>query len=147
MMWYIITINFNCIFSIAYFYILGGIFYRFYKTFLTLSIHHPTTPVTSTKLYAEGFLCEISCTLQNKHCIALLWYHTSTEKEMLRDSVQRKCHLSYLSLMRQHLWQEGRKLLLWKTHKKTLMCCFWELTRKCSKGSNYFTSHTYACLR
>lgn len=109
---------------------------------------HPATPITSTKLCVERFLRVKSLVrLLNKHRIALLWYQTPSKKEMLCDLVQHKCQLSDSPLMRWHLWQEGRKLLLWKTHKNTLMCCFWELTRKRSKGSNYFTSHTYACLR
>lgn len=81
------------------------------------------------------------------------------ERERRRvDSVQHKCRLSDLPLMRRHLRQEGRrKLLLWKTHRWAChakkkgwgesWAAFWELTRRRSKGSNNFTSHTYACLR
>lgn len=44
---------------------------------------------------------------------------TGREKKRWRvDSVQHKCRLSDLPLMRRHLRQEGRrKLLLWKTHR------------------------------
>lgn len=61
-------------------------------------------------------LCEISPE-QIPHCFTGI-SDFSSEREMLCDWVQHKCQLSDLPLMRWHLWQEGRKLLLWKTHGK-----------------------------
>lgn len=90
-------------------------------------------------------LCEISRTLLNKHCIALLWYQTSSAKEMLCDWVQHKCQHRDLPLMRWHLWKEGRKLLLWKTHKKHTDVLLLRADKETLKGIKLFYI-SYICM-
>lgn len=95
----------------------------FYQIFLSHAFSSPPTiaPITSTKLCAGGFVFVREKRSQTNTTLLHCDIWLQKEKEMQCDSVQHKCQLSDLPLMRWHLWQEGRKLLLCKTHTKKLL--------------------------
>lgn len=114
---------FSCALNVGLFLTFGWFLFPFQlsqhisATNLQLATQRP--PITSTKLCAEWFLSVNSP--WNKRHAACMWYQKADsggKKRCRVDSVQQKCRLSDLPLMRRHLRQEGRrKLLLWKTHR------------------------------
>lgn len=67
------------------------------------------------------------------------------QKEMLHDWVQHKCQLSDLPLMRWHLWQEGRKLLLLEKTQKYTDVLPLRADKKMLKGIKLFYI-SYICM-
>lgn len=80
-----------------------------------------TAPIMSTKLCAVRLLLVRDKRSQTNTTLLRCDIRLQKENTMQRDSVQHKCQLSDLPLIRWHLWQEGRKLLLCKTHTKKLL--------------------------